>query len=358
MDTFEDNVYVVEVNEKGNTNQLSTSLLHKEEDEQAMVPSKSEIECLDDGRILLNNPPCLEIDTMLCEDKNDELAGSDNAYVIEYKERTFAAMGSTNILQEENDGNISMEEEVCEEEKEEDISKLGDVLEPPKDDSNTQNSIIIFENPCTSTINGITDNKECCLNMLYDNALDDGPILIDTCIHEDKNDELAGCDDALIHESPMLFLKSPIYTIEEKYAYVEKYLCGLQLSYENSYCSHDSITKNGTNNYFERGKHANRCHNKFDDHIYLPKISKMHESNSHFVKFSSSNCNYYERGGYEYPLYKTNIYKLHLPTIDMHCYTLIGCDSFIYKILMHRKKFRLRYYLLNTFGVHYYALNY
>jgi hypothetical protein len=65
-----------------------------------------------------------------------------------------------------------------------------------------------------------------CLNMLYDNALDDGSILIDnsSCIHEDKNNELSGCDDALIHESPMLFLKSPIYTIEEKYAYVEKYI--------------------------------------------------------------------------------------------------------------------------------------
>jgi hypothetical protein len=30
-------------------------------------------------------------------------------------------------------------------------------------------------------------------------------------------------------------LKSPIYTIEEKYADVEKYLCGFQLSYEKTY---------------------------------------------------------------------------------------------------------------------------
>jgi hypothetical protein len=74
----------------------------------------------------------------------------------------------------------------------------------------------------------------------------------------------------------------------------------------------------------------------------------MHDLNSHFVKFSSSNCNYYERGGYECPLYETNNYKLYLPTVDMHWYTLIGCDSFIYKIPMHRKKVTLRYYLLNT----------
>jgi hypothetical protein len=67
-----------------------------------------------------------------------------------------------------------------------------------------------------------------------------------------------------------------------------------------------------------------------------------------FVKFSSSNCNYYEKGGYECPIYENNSFKLHLPNVDMHCYTLIGCDSFIYNIPMHRKKGRLRYYLLNT----------
>jgi hypothetical protein len=56
-------------------------------------------------------------------------------------------------------------------------------------------------------------------DMLYDNALDDGPILIDnsSCTNEDKIDELVGCDDAVIHESPILFLKSPIYTNEDKY---------------------------------------------------------------------------------------------------------------------------------------------
>jgi hypothetical protein len=86
---------------------------------------------LDDGIIFLNNPLCLQIDTMLCEDKSDELDGSDNAYVTEYKERTLAAMGSTNIFQEEDDENISMEEEVCEDDKEEDMAhpKLGDVFE-------------------------------------------------------------------------------------------------------------------------------------------------------------------------------------------------------------------------------------
>ena len=71
------------------------------------------------------------------------------------------------------------------------------------------------------------------MDMLYDNALDDGPMLIDnppclvvTTLCEDKNDILAACDNTLTHESPTLFLKSPIHTMEEKLLYVEKYLLG------------------------------------------------------------------------------------------------------------------------------------
>jgi hypothetical protein len=82
--------------------------------------------------------------------------------------------------------------------------------------------------------------------MIYDTELDDGPMLIDNppCLHEDRNDILVIHDDALVHGNPILFLKSPIYTIEEKYAYVDKYLCDLQLSYEKSYCNHDAMIKN------------------------------------------------------------------------------------------------------------------
>ena len=83
----------------------------------------------------------------------------------------------------------------------------------------------------TSFVAMIYYNKECYVDMLYDNALDDGPMLVDdlACLTiatnswEDKNDKLAVCDGALIHESPILFLNSHHHTIEEKYAYVEKY---------------------------------------------------------------------------------------------------------------------------------------
>jgi hypothetical protein len=45
--------------------------------------------------------------------------------------------------------------------------KLGDILEPLKDNSNTQiqNSIVIYENACTSATSGIINNKECWLDM-------------------------------------------------------------------------------------------------------------------------------------------------------------------------------------------------
>jgi hypothetical protein len=88
IENLMDNIYVVKLNEKGTTNQLSTSLL--------------------------------------------------------YKERPLTAMESTNFLQQE---------EVYEEENEAIVPpKLGDVLEPPKDDSNTQtqNSIAIYKTPYTS----------------------------------------------------------------------------------------------------------------------------------------------------------------------------------------------------------------
>jgi hypothetical protein len=83
-------------------------------------------------------------------------------------------------------------------------------------------------------------------------------------------------------------LQSPNYTIEEKYAFVEKYLCGLQLSYEKSYCNHEVMIKNDISNYFERGKHANEFLNKFNDPIYVQKNPKLHDSTSYTIKFPSS----------------------------------------------------------------------
>jgi hypothetical protein len=85
--------------------------------------------------------------------------------------------------------------------------------------------------------NNFKDDEEYGLDMFYDSTLDDGPVLLDdppcleivTNLWEDKDDMLAVCDNTLTHESPTLFLNSPIYTIEEKFLYVEKYLCGMNI---------------------------------------------------------------------------------------------------------------------------------
>jgi hypothetical protein len=60
------------------------------------------------------------------------------------------------------------------------------------------------------------------------------------------------------------------------------------------------MIKNDIGNYFERVKHANECLNKYNDALYVPKNSKLHDSNIHTIKFSSSNFNYYEREGVKY----------------------------------------------------------
>jgi hypothetical protein len=103
------------------------------------------------------------------------------------------------------------------------------------------------------------------------------------------------------------------HTIEEKYAYVEKYLYGLQLSYacEIPICNHDVMIENSTRNYFERGKHALDCYDDFYDPLYL----------------------------LNYPI-------MIVPARYMQSHAFICYDVMIYKMPMHRKKVRLRCYCL------------
>ena len=136
------------------------------------------------------------------------------------------------VQPQEDDENISLEEEVCEEEIEMDVlqPKLGEELDlptsPSTNDSNTQtqksfviyenpcydeceteNSMVLYDNPCyydetnNATSKLIDDNEEYCLNMLYDNALDDGPMPIDKppCLVVTKL-----CEDKMIY---LLFVK-------------------------------------------------------------------------------------------------------------------------------------------------------
>jgi hypothetical protein len=101
------------------------------------------------------------------------------------------------------------------------------------------------------------------------------------------------------------------------------------------------MIKNDIGNYFEREKHTNECLNKFNDALYVPKISKLHDSNIHTIKFSFSNCNYYERGGDKNPLYVSSNDMMCYPTNNMQWHASTYCYLVIYEMPMHSKKVRL-----------------
>ena len=142
--------------------------------------------------------------------------------------------------------------------------------------------------------------------------------------------------------NPTLFLSSPNHTIEEKLAYVKKYLCGLQLSLiPNLCCSHNIKIDTNLSNYFERGKSASEFHNEFNDPLYVPILSKLHDPNGYIVKFAPSNCNYYESEGDKCPPYACNNYNMNSSTGNMQGYASNCYNSIIYKMPMHRKKVRI-----------------
>jgi hypothetical protein len=81
-------------------------------------------------------------------------------------------------------------------------------------------------------------------------------------------------------------------------------------------------------------------------------------SNSHFIKFSSVNCNYCKRGGYECPLYDSKNYKLHLPTVDMYWYTPLDVIHSYIKSQCIGGKLDFDITCCILYDVHYYTLNY
>jgi hypothetical protein len=101
--------------------------------------------------------------------------------------------------------------------------------------------------------------------------------------------------------------------MEEKYACVEKYMYGLELSYvcEIHVCNHDVMIENSTSNYFQSGKHALDFHDDFYD-----------------------------------PLYMLNYAIMLVAASDMQRHAFLCYDFIIYKMPMHRKKVRLRCYCL------------
>ena len=68
------------------------------------------------------------------------------------------------------------------------------------------------------------------------------------------------------------------------------------------------------------------------------------EYNMHVL--AAPTCNYYERGTTSTPLYVTNMIKLQDIAYSMH-WSLLGVhDLFFYDMPMHRKRVRLRHYII------------
>ena len=120
--------------------------------------------------------------------------------------------------------------------------------------------------------------------------------------HYVKNDIVA---IAPTHDSPIIFLNSPNYTISEKFALIKDYIDGL---------------------------HFTIAHDGFDKY------------NMHVL--AAPTCNYYERGTTSPPLYLSNTIKLQDTAYAMYWPLLNVHELFLYDMSMHRKRVRLRHCLI------------
>ena len=110
---------------------------------------------------------------------------------------------------------------------------------------------------------------------------------------------------APMHDSPIIFLNSPNYTISEKFVLTKDYIDGLPF---------------------------NVAHDNFD------------ECDMHVL--AAPTCNYYERGTVSPSLYVSNTIKLQETIYIMHWPLLCVHELFFYDMPMHRKRVILRCYLI------------
>src|SRR5215216_7245897 len=107
------------------------------------------------------------------------------------------------------------------------------------------------------------------------------------------------------HDSPIIFLNSPNFTISEKFALIKDYIDGL---------------------------HSTIAHDDFDRY------------NMHVL--AAPTCNYYERGTTSPPFYVSNTIKLQEIVYAMYWPLLDVPELFSYDMSMHRKRVRLRHCMI------------
>jgi hypothetical protein len=104
------------------------------------------------------------------------------------------------------------------------------------------------------------------------------------------------------HDSSIIFLNSPNYTISEKFALIKDYIDGLCFT-----TTHDDF-------------------DRYNMHVH-----------------AAPTCNYYERGTASPPLYVSNTIKLQETAYAMYWPLLDVHELFFYDMPMHRKRVRLRH---------------
>ena len=107
------------------------------------------------------------------------------------------------------------------------------------------------------------------------------------------------------HDSPIMYLNSPDYTISEKFALIKDYIDGLRFT---------------------------TTHDDFDRY------------NMHVL--AAPTCNYYERGTTSPPLHVSNMIKLQETVYTMHWPLLCVHELFFYDMPMHRKRVIVRCYMI------------
>ena len=244
-----------------------------------------------------------------------------NADIDEFIEKVSAVQEETNILQESMEEEIddtvsSLDEKDDEESEEQKEEERISYPCPPSNESNSSTHTLFNFPSCLP--------KDECYDNCYD-PLDSIEIsLFDeldacyACGHDANMNYAYGDELAIVpyvtneivaitptHDSPIIFLNSPNYTISEKFALIKDYIDGLRF---------------------------NITHDDFDEY------------NMHVL--AAPNCNYYERGTTSPPLYVSNtiklqetVYTMHWPLLDVH-------ELFFYDMPMHRKRVRLRHCMI------------
>ena len=276
-----------------------------------------------------------EIESMFKEfdDIDDACYRSENLAILKYFYENYeynyeinALIKKVSVVQEES--NIlqeSMEEEVDDtvsslDEKDEEESEEQKEEEridhpcPPSNESNSSTHTLFNFPSCLP--------KDDCYDDYYDpiNSIEIS-LFDDACYAcgQDANMNYAYGDELAIvpyvkheivaiaptHDSPIIFLNSPNYTISEKFMLIKDYIDGLP---------------------FTIG------HDDFDEY------------NMHVL--AAPTCNYYERGTISPPLYVSNMIELQETAYTMH-WPLLGVhELFFYDMPMHRKRVRLRHCLI------------